>query len=104
MGHLLILGFPLLRAYRWRFLKREQGLALGIGLNCYHGWRGLDHHYRSHSRDICAVYLAISSMSVLGVSPASIQLSIALSRPWVLLFREPIIFLMSLYMSIVYGT
>ncbi|KAL5334664.1 major facilitator superfamily domain-containing protein [Aspergillus crustosus] len=28
----------------------------------------------------------------------------ALSRPWVLLFREPIVFLMSLYMAIVYGT
>lgn len=32
------------------------------------------------------------------------ELSVALSRPWVLLFREPIILLMSLYMSIVYGT
>ncbi|KAJ5126850.1 hypothetical protein N7448_007629 [Penicillium atrosanguineum] len=29
---------------------------------------------------------------------------IALSRPWVLLFREPIVFLLSLYMAIVYGT
>ncbi|KAI1451385.1 MFS general substrate transporter [Annulohypoxylon moriforme] len=29
---------------------------------------------------------------------------IALSRPWILLFREPIVFLMSLYMAIVYGT
>lgn len=29
---------------------------------------------------------------------------IAFSRPWVLLFREPIVFLMSLYMAIVYGT
>ncbi|KAL2823344.1 major facilitator superfamily domain-containing protein [Aspergillus cavernicola] len=28
----------------------------------------------------------------------------ALSRPWVLLFREPIVFLLSLYMAIVYGT
>ncbi|OAA36873.1 Major facilitator superfamily domain, general substrate transporter [Metarhizium rileyi] len=32
------------------------------------------------------------------------ELLIALSRPWVLLFREPIVLLMSLYMSIVYGT
>ncbi|PWY66430.1 MFS general substrate transporter [Aspergillus heteromorphus CBS 117.55] len=28
----------------------------------------------------------------------------ALSRPWQLLFREPIVFLLSLYMAIVYGT
>lgn len=29
---------------------------------------------------------------------------IALSRPWILLFQEPIVFLLSLYMAIVYGT
>ncbi|KAI1205012.1 MFS general substrate transporter [Annulohypoxylon truncatum] len=29
---------------------------------------------------------------------------VALSRPWILLFREPIVFLMSLYMAIIYGT
>jgi hypothetical protein len=28
----------------------------------------------------------------------------ALSRPWTLLFREPIVFLLSLYLAIVYGT
>lgn len=28
----------------------------------------------------------------------------ALSRPWILLFQEPIVFLLSLYMAIVYGT
>ncbi|KAL2823131.1 putative MFS multidrug transporter [Aspergillus granulosus] len=28
----------------------------------------------------------------------------AMSRPWILLFREPIVFLLSLYMAIVYGT
>ncbi|KAG6096659.1 hypothetical protein E4U30_004276 [Claviceps sp. LM220 group G6] len=28
----------------------------------------------------------------------------ALSRPWILLFREPIVFLLSIYMAIVYGT
>lgn len=28
----------------------------------------------------------------------------ALSRPWILLFREPIVFLLSVYMAIVYGT
>lgn len=31
-------------------------------------------------------------------------LQVALSRPWALLFREPIVFLLSLYMSIIYGT
>jgi hypothetical protein len=29
---------------------------------------------------------------------------VALSRPWALLFREPIVFLLSLYMAILYGT
>lgn len=29
---------------------------------------------------------------------------IALSRPWILLFTEPIVFLLSLYMAIIYGT
>jgi hypothetical protein len=29
---------------------------------------------------------------------------VALSRPWILLFREPIVFLLSLYMAILYGT
>ncbi|KAJ5872888.1 uncharacterized protein N7529_005241 [Penicillium soppii] len=29
---------------------------------------------------------------------------VSLSRPWVLLFREPIVFLLSMYMAIVYGT
>ncbi|RMY86213.1 hypothetical protein D0862_10972 [Hortaea werneckii] len=28
----------------------------------------------------------------------------SLSRPWVLLFREPIVFLLSIYMAIIYGT
>ncbi|KAL6229418.1 hypothetical protein BDW75DRAFT_235223 [Aspergillus navahoensis] len=30
--------------------------------------------------------------------------NVALSRPWILLFREPIVFLLSVYMAIVYGT
>ncbi|KAG0644967.1 Major facilitator superfamily multidrug transporter mdrA [Hyphodiscus hymeniophilus] len=32
------------------------------------------------------------------------ELSVALSRPWILLFCEPIVLLTSLYMAIVYGT
>lgn len=41
-----------------------------------------------------------------GGSPKTLtqELSVALSRPWILLFCEPIVLLMSLYMSIVYGT
>lgn len=38
--------------------------------------------------------------------PVSLKNSfkVSLSRPWILLFREPIVFLLSLYMAIVYGT
>ncbi|CAH0049297.1 unnamed protein product [Clonostachys solani] len=32
------------------------------------------------------------------------QFAVALSRPWVLLFKEPIVLLTSLYMAIIYGT
>ncbi|KAI1134906.1 polyamine transporter 1 [Hypoxylon sp. FL0543] len=32
------------------------------------------------------------------------EFKIAMSRPWILLFREPIVLLLSLYMAIVYGT
>ncbi|KAH8817382.1 MFS transporter [Xylogone sp. PMI_703] len=32
------------------------------------------------------------------------QLSVSLTRPWILLFREPIVLLASLYISIIYGT
>ncbi|KAK5990200.1 MFS-type efflux pump MFS2 [Cladobotryum mycophilum] len=32
------------------------------------------------------------------------QLSVSLLRPWVLLFREPIVLLTSIYMAIIYGT
>ncbi|KAJ5118966.1 hypothetical protein N7526_010603 [Penicillium atrosanguineum] len=35
-------------------------------------------------------------------SPATV-LKLALSRPWVLLFREPIVLLLSIYLSIIYG-
>ncbi|KAH6890681.1 major facilitator superfamily domain-containing protein [Thelonectria olida] len=41
-----------------------------------------------------------------GQPPKSLfhQLKMALTRPWVLLFKEPIILLTSLYISIIYGT
>ncbi|KAL4783829.1 MFS general substrate transporter [Aspergillus varians] len=32
------------------------------------------------------------------------EFKIALSRPWILLFKEPIVLLLSLYMAIIYGT
>lgn len=32
------------------------------------------------------------------------SLKVSLSRPWILLFKEPIVFLLSLYMAIIYGT
>ncbi|KAF4949249.1 hypothetical protein FSARC_13555 [Fusarium sarcochroum] len=35
---------------------------------------------------------------------AAHQLSVALTRPWVLLFKEPIVFITSIYISIIYGT
>ena len=39
-----------------------------------------------------------------GPIPMGKTLKTALSRPWVLLFREPIVLLFSIYMSIIYGT
>ncbi|KAJ6125718.1 hypothetical protein N7523_003338 [Penicillium sp. IBT 18751x] len=39
-----------------------------------------------------------------GPVPMSRTLKTALSRPWILLFREPIVLLFSIYMSIIYGT
>lgn len=32
------------------------------------------------------------------------ELSVSFTRPWILLFREPIVLLTSLYISIIYGT
>ncbi|UPK95480.1 hypothetical protein LCI18_006415 [Fusarium solani-melongenae] len=41
-----------------------------------------------------------------GQPPKSIssQLKVALTRPWILLFKEPIVLLLSIYISIIYGT
>ncbi|KAJ5666789.1 hypothetical protein N7462_011198 [Penicillium macrosclerotiorum] len=39
-----------------------------------------------------------------GHTPLGKTLKTALSRPWILLFREPIVLLFSIYMSIIYGT
>ncbi|RSL54076.1 Efflux pump FUB11 [Fusarium duplospermum] len=46
------------------------------------------------------------SMLDAGQPPKSIssQLKIALTRPWVLLFKEPIVLLLSIYIAIIYGT
>ncbi|ORY13731.1 benomyl/methotrexate resistance protein [Clohesyomyces aquaticus] len=39
-----------------------------------------------------------------GTITASEAFSTGLQRPWILLFREPIVFLLSIYMAIIYGT
>ncbi|KAM6510988.1 hypothetical protein FSOLCH5_011434 [Fusarium solani] len=41
-----------------------------------------------------------------GQPPKSIssQLKVALTRPWILLFKEPIVLLLSIYIAIIYGT
>lgn len=39
-----------------------------------------------------------------GAKTITQEFSTALSRPWKLLFREPIVFLLSIYMAIIYGT
>ncbi|KAJ5081798.1 Major facilitator superfamily domain general substrate transporter [Penicillium alfredii] len=39
-----------------------------------------------------------------GTAPMGKTLKTALSRPWILLFREPIVLLFSIYMAIIYGT
>lgn len=39
-----------------------------------------------------------------GKKTVSQEFKVALSRPWILLFREPIVLLLSIYMAIIYGT
>ncbi|KAL7627060.1 hypothetical protein AAE478_003836 [Parahypoxylon ruwenzoriense] len=48
-------------------------------------------------------YVSIIDYQQGRVSPAE-SFKTALSKPWILLFKEPIVFLMSLYMAIIYGT
>ncbi|KOS17159.1 putative MFS-type transporter [Escovopsis weberi] len=36
--------------------------------------------------------------------PVSAQLALFLCRPWILLFKEPVVLLISIYMAIIYGT
>lgn len=42
--------------------------------------------------------------STLDLNKVSLKLSAVLLRPWALLFREPIVLLITIYMSIIYGT
>lgn len=42
--------------------------------------------------------------STLDLNKVSLKLSVILLRPWALLFREPIVLLITIYMSIIYGT
>ncbi|KAL2259888.1 hypothetical protein VTK26DRAFT_6272 [Humicola hyalothermophila] len=46
----------------------------------------------------------VSKMDLIKKTSRSEQVKTALLRPWVLLFREPIVFLTSIYLAIVYGT
>jgi Major Facilitator Superfamily. len=46
----------------------------------------------------------ISKMDLADPRPRSEQVKTILLRPWILLFREPIVFLTSIYLAIVYGT
>lgn len=46
----------------------------------------------------------VSKLDMHNKKSMATQFKMALSRPWVLLFREPIVFLTSIYMAIVYGT
>ncbi len=47
----------------------------------------------------------LSKHEVLHGTPAlGESFKVALSRPWILLFREPIVLLLSIYMAIIYGT
>lgn len=39
-----------------------------------------------------------------GAKSAGQEFKVAISRPWILLFTEPIVFLLSIYMAIIYGT
>jgi multidrug resistance protein len=42
--------------------------------------------------------------STLDLNKVNVSLKVTLSRPWVLLFKEPIVLLITIYMSIIYGT
>ena len=44
-----------------------------------------------------------SKFDAKGVQPLPVLLATSLTRPWLLLFREPIVMLLSLYTAIVYG-
>ncbi len=46
----------------------------------------------------------ISKMDLSITAPKSEQIKTTLLRPWVLLFREPIVFLTAIYLAIIYGT
>jgi multidrug resistance protein len=46
----------------------------------------------------------VSKMDAANKKKMTTQFRIALSRPWVLLFREPIVFMTAIYMAIIYGT
>lgn len=49
-------------------------------------------------------YVSVADKNATGKPSTSETFSVALSRPWQLLFREPIVLLLSIYMSVIYGT
>ena len=55
------------------------------------------------SRKTGKVYISVLESDNGGVEPSEV-FSKTLKRPWVLLFREPIVLIASIYMSILYGT
>ena len=46
----------------------------------------------------------VSKMDLANKAPRAQQVKTTLLRPWILLFREPIVFLTAIYLAIVYGT
>lgn len=54
------------------------------------------------SNDSSHVYISV--LDVNNTTTASEIFKTTLARPWVLLFREPIVFIASIYLSIIYGT
>lgn len=63
----------------------------------------LQHRAKALSKMTGKLYMSRIDDDQQEIKPLSQKLSISLARPWTLLFREPIVLLASLYISIVYG-
>ncbi|EXJ69737.1 uncharacterized protein A1O5_06808 [Cladophialophora psammophila CBS 110553] len=113
--HLLILIKILLFRARCRWFSwRDPGLALDSRFDRHTGRCDLDCHDAGQPRNTRCRAKALSRMTRsvyvsrldAGQLPKTLsqELPVAFTRPWILLFREPIVLLASLYISIVYGT